>query len=90
MSGFERFHREENYAHRVDTSDLQFPDGLSLDDIVRAMRKPSAPIGTNDNPYVVIVPKWFEERRIAEGTTPQEVGDKMFRYATRVEVLEDY
>lgn len=51
-------------------------------------------IGTPDNPYVIVVPKWFEARCIAEGTTPQAVYDSTFRGSSfrhgRVEVLEDY
>lgn len=49
------------------------------------------PVGTESNPYVIVVPKWYEERCLAEGTTPQEVYDQTyagtpFRHG-RVEVM---
>lgn len=74
----------------TDTSGLQFPDGKSMDDIIRAMREPRAPIGTRDNPYVLVVPRWYEDRCIAEGTTAQAVADATLMYPTRVDVMEDY
>lgn len=52
------------------------------------------PVGTAANPYVVVVPKWFEDRCAAEGTTAQEVYDYTYRGSSfqhgRVEIVEDY
>lgn len=50
----------------------------------------TSPIGTPDNPYVVYVPGWYEVQCVAAGTTPQEVADRTFRYATRVEVVQSW
>lgn len=75
----------------VDTSDLQFPNGESVLDVIAAMRRPSAPIGTKDNPWVLVVPQWFVDRCTAEGTTPQEVGEQIgLPTHTRIDVMKDY
>lgn len=62
--------------------------------IQQARNAPAPPVGTKDNPYVVVVPKWFEERCIAEGHSPQQVYDAVFAGSSfrhgRVEVLDDY
>ena len=61
-----------------------------MQDIIDAMRRPSAPIGTKDNPYVIVVPRWLQDRCEAEGTTAQALADETFRYPTRIEIAEDY
>lgn len=74
------------------------PGSDPLNDVVsyaRQLRQTyHEPIGTAANPYVVVVPKWFEQRCIQEGTTPQALydltyGNTSFRHG-RVEVLDDY
>lgn len=49
-------------------------------------------VGTPDHPYVVVVPKWFEERCIQQGTTAQEAYDQTFRNSSfrhgRVDIME--
>lgn len=51
------------------------------------------PVGTEQNQYVVLVPKWFEALCDEEGTTPQEVYDRRFGHSSfrhgRVEVVVD-
>lgn len=44
-------------------------------------------IGSAENPYVLFVPGWLEDRYVAEGTTAQAAADRLFRYKVRVEVV---
>lgn len=51
------------------------------------------PVGTQDSPYVVVVPKWFEALCAEQGTTPQRLYDQQFAGSSfrhgRVEVVVD-
>jgi hypothetical protein len=61
-----------------------------LDAIEKARTRPL--VGTPANPYEVVVPKWYEAMCIEQGTTPQEVYDRVFGESSfrhgRVTVVE--
>lgn len=66
------------------------PDHAAVLDALLALRdrgRNEPLIGTAENPYVLHVPGWMEDRAAAEGTTLQEVADRVLRYPTRVEVV---
>lgn len=73
-------------------SDDLLADVVSFSRQLREQR--DTPVGTAANPYVVVVPKWFEDRCVAEGTTAQDVYDQTYRGSSfqhgRVEIMEDY
>lgn len=48
------------------------------------------PIGSPENPYILMVPRWFEDKAEAEGTTSQAMADEMFRYDVKVEIVDGY
>jgi hypothetical protein len=47
-------------------------------------------LGSTERPYKLLVPAWVEARAREEGTTCQEVADRIFLPAVRVTVIEDY
>jgi hypothetical protein len=60
-----------------------------LDKMIKRERN-TPPIGSVDNPYLLYVPSWIEDRAIAEGTTSQEKADELFRYHVKVIIVEAY
>lgn len=63
-----------------------------LDAMVAAIKKGRAELsgpflGSEENPYILHVPGWMEDRAIEQGTTLQAIADKTFRYHTKVVVV---
>lgn len=69
---------------------IDHPDNYVTLDLILSARDREAALpmlGSVERPYELIVPGWFEDRCIEQGTTAQAEADKLFRYATHVTVV---
>jgi hypothetical protein len=45
------------------------------------------PLGSEERPFELVVPGWYEDECIKQGTTAQQVADETLRYKTKVVVV---